>query len=64
VKLLSYDDLRAKGIPFSRVHLWRLEKEGRFPKRVSLGESKRVWVECEIDQWIEQRMASRKSEAA
>jgi prophage regulatory protein len=65
VRLLSYDELRPlKGIPYSKVHIWRLEREGRFPKRVPLGESRHGWVESEIDNWIAERMASRRVEAA
>ncbi len=65
MKLLSYDELRpAKGIPYSKVHIWRLEKEGRFPKRVPLGASRHGWIETEIDDWITERMASRNAEAA
>jgi prophage regulatory protein len=65
VRLLSYDELRPlKGIPYSKVHIWRLEREGKFPKRVPLGESRHGWVDTEIDEWISKRMASRNQEAA
>jgi prophage regulatory protein len=64
VRLLSYDELRPqKGIPYSKVHIWRLEREGKFPKRVPLGESRHGWIETEIDEWISERAASR-NEAA
>jgi prophage regulatory protein len=53
-----------KGIPYSKVHIWRLEREGKFPKRVPLGESRHGWVDTEIDEWITKRMASRNREAA
>jgi prophage regulatory protein len=65
VRLLSYDELRPlKGIPYSKVHIWRLEREGKFPKRVPLGESRHGWVDTEIDEWITKRMASRNQQAA
>ena len=65
MRLLSYDELRPlKGIPYSKVHIWRLEREGKFPKRVPLGESRHGWVDTEIDEWITKRMASRNREAA
>jgi len=64
MRLLSYDELRPlKGIPYSKVHLWRLEGEQRFPKRVPLGKSRHGWIEAEIDEWLSQRAASR-NEAA
>jgi prophage regulatory protein len=65
VRLLSYDELRPqKGIPYSKVHLWRLEREGKFPRRVQLGENRHGWLESEIDDWVLERMAARNVEAA
>jgi prophage regulatory protein len=57
--LLSYSDLRAKGIPYSTVHIWRLEKAGEFPKRVPIGRARHGWLETEIDAWIADRVAAR-----
>ena len=65
MRLLSYDELRSQmGIPYSKVHLWRLEREGKFPRRVRLGESRHGWLESEIDDWVLERMAARNVEAA
>ena len=65
MRILSFDDLRSeKGIPYSKVHLWRLERDGKFPKRVPLSESRHGWAESEIDDWIAERMASRRVEVA
>ena len=65
MRLLSYDELRSqKGIPYSKVHLWRLEREGKFPRRVRLGERRHGWLESEIDDWVLERMAARNVEAA
>jgi len=62
MRLLPFEDLRPqKGINYSRPHLWRLEKAGDFPKRVSLGRNRVAWAEPEIDRWIEQRIAARDS---
>ena len=53
MKFLSYPDLRAlKGIGYTRQHIDRLEKDGRFPKRVKFpgGPGARIgWIEEEID---------------
>jgi prophage regulatory protein len=60
MKILNYDDLKTlKGIPYSKVHLWRLERGGKFPKRVPLGQSRHGWLDSEIDEWITSRMAKR-----
>jgi prophage regulatory protein len=65
MRLIDYDGLKAKGINYSRVHLWRLVKAGRFPKPVKLGDGARnAWVEEEIDALIAERMAARDSQAA
>jgi prophage regulatory protein len=65
VRLLSYDELRRqKGIPYSKVHLWRLERAGKFPRRVQLGENRHGWLESEIDDWLLERMAARNVKAA
>jgi prophage regulatory protein len=63
-RLLSPDELKdLKGIRFSRQHLHRLIKAGRFPKPVKLGESTNGWVESEIDQYIEDLIAERDAAA-
>jgi prophage regulatory protein len=62
MKLLAYADLKPiKGIPYSKVQLWRKEKRGEFPKRVPLGAARHAWVEDEIDSWIEARARARQA---
>jgi len=39
----------------SKVHLWRLERDGKFPVRVKLGGRAVGWHESEILEWIENR---------
>jgi len=39
----------------SRVTLWRLEKAGKFPRRLNTSFSRIGWIEAEIDKWIETR---------
>jgi prophage regulatory protein len=64
MKILSFDDLRpAKGIAYSKVSLWRLEKRGEFPRRVRLGRGRHGWAEHEIDNWIADRIRARDNAA-
>ena len=35
--LLAFSDLKAKDIPFTRQHVARLIKQGRFPAPIKLG---------------------------
>jgi prophage regulatory protein len=47
--IIPYRDLKAKGVPYSKPHLWRLERAGKFPKRVPIGPARYGYVESEID---------------
>jgi prophage regulatory protein len=60
-RLIFTSDLRAKGIPYSKPHLWRLEKAGKFPRRVPIGAGRYGYVETEIDAYIERKIAERDS---
>jgi prophage regulatory protein len=60
VKLLRYCDLsETRGITYTRRHLYTLETERKFPRRVPLGENRVGWIESEIDDWLSQKAASR-----
>jgi prophage regulatory protein len=60
VKLLRYRELNdTRGITYTRRHLYTLESERKFPKRVALGENRVGWIESEIDGWLGERAASR-----
>ena len=37
----------------------RLEKEGRFPRRIKVTQFRVAWLASEIDDWIGQRVAER-----
>jgi len=61
MRLIAFEDLApTKGVHYSKMHLLRLEKAGKFPKRIRLtGGQRYAWVESEIDEWIEARIAER-----
>jgi prophage regulatory protein len=59
MKFLSLDDLHDRGIRFSRQHLHRLIRAGKFPRPVKVGENTNAWVEPEIDQYQKDRIAER-----
>ena len=54
MKILNLNEVVEK-TGLSRVTIWRLEKSGKFPKRVNLTDSRVGWIETEIDEWIEAR---------
>ncbi len=64
MRFLTYDDLKAKGVRYSKPHLWRLIKEGRFPAPVKGLGPQNVWPEDEIDAAIAERVAEREREFA
>ena len=63
-RLLPYESLSAKGIPYSKSHLWRLERAGKFPKRVPIGAGRYAYIEAEVDEYIAQKIAKRDGVAA
>jgi prophage regulatory protein len=63
-RLLSYRDLKARGIKFSRVHLRRLEDAGKFPRHIDIGENTVGWFEDEIDDLLEAKAAARRVSAS
>ena len=48
-------------IPYTRQHILRLEKEGKFPRRVTVGRRRVGWVASEVEDWINTRVSSRAS---
>ncbi|WP_114858722.1 helix-turn-helix transcriptional regulator [Azospirillum brasilense] len=48
-------------VPYTRMHIFRLEKAGKFPTRVQLGPNSVGWFEDEIAAWIDARGAARDS---
>lgn len=53
-KLLRFEQI-VKLTGLSRTTLWRLEKQGQFPKRVKLSTRAVAWRETEVHQWIAER---------
>lgn len=48
-----------KLVKYSPQHIARLEKAGRFPKRIRLGQNRVAWLLSEIEAWIEERLQRR-----
>jgi prophage regulatory protein len=57
LRLLNSADLYKLGIRYSRGHLPRLEKTGKFPRRIKLTPNGAVgWVQSEIHDWLKDRI--------
>jgi prophage regulatory protein len=48
----------------SKSHLYALAQKGEFPKPIKLSERSSAWVEAEVQDWIEAKIAARDQEAA
>lgn len=48
-------------IRLSKATLERYHRKGRFPKPVKLGPNRVAWLRCEIEQWLQTRIAERDS---
>jgi prophage regulatory protein len=63
-RLITHQDLAAKGIRYSKPQLWRLEKQNKFPKRVPIGAARYAYVESEIDEYVDRMIAARDAKLA
>jgi prophage regulatory protein len=65
MRFLYPEDLRARGILYSRQHLHRLIKAGIFPAPIKPGSGgHNAWVEDEIDAYQKARVAERDAKTA
>jgi predicted DNA-binding transcriptional regulator AlpA len=51
IRLLSKGEVLAK-VGLSYVSVWKLIREGAFPRSVVIGGGKNAWLEHEVDAWI------------
>ncbi|MEM8541962.1 MAG: AlpA family phage regulatory protein [Pseudomonadota bacterium] len=58
MRILSKRQLKEL-VLYSPQHIARLEKAGKFPKRLRLGPNRVGWVESEVLEWLEIRLAAR-----
>ena len=54
MKILKAKEV-ASMINLSRVTIWRLEKEGKFPQRIRISTKRIGWLEDKVTKWIEKR---------
>jgi predicted DNA-binding transcriptional regulator AlpA len=63
MRMLTFAELKDRGVPHSRTQVWRWIQAGTFPKPVRLG--KRIcWPVHEVDEWLRARIAARDAEAS
>ncbi len=46
-------------VPYSDMHIWRMEQDDKFPRRIPLGAQRVGWSLLEVREWIEVQKAGR-----
>lgn len=62
--LVSWSDLKVRGIQFSRATIYRKIENGSFPRPLKIGANRIAWLASEIDEWIQSLAEARNTEAA
>jgi len=63
-RLLRLPEVRLRVGGLSKVALWRMRRQGRFPEPVRLSAGAVAWLESEIDNWIAVKVADRDRKGA
>ena len=50
---------RRERVPYSDMHIWRMEQQGKFPKRIKFGPNRVGWSDNELTDWIAAKKAQR-----
>ena len=58
MRILSKRQLKEL-VLYSPQHIARLEKAGKFPKRIQLGSNRVGWLESEVLEWLQEKLAAR-----
>jgi prophage regulatory protein len=60
MRLLSKRQLKEM-VLYSPQHIARLEKAGKFPRRVQIGPNRVRWVEAEVLDWLQTKLNRREA---
>ena len=55
-RVITRRELRSL-VPYTPQHILRLEKKGKFPKRIKVGERRVGWWLHEVMAWLEEKSA-------
>lgn len=48
---------RKRLVPLSDTTVWRMERRGKFPRRIAISDKRVAWRRSEIEAWLEERTA-------
>jgi len=63
MKIIKIDAVKQQ-VELSAPSIYRLAKQGDFPKPIKLGARASGWIQSEIDDWIQSRLNARDSEVS
>ena len=46
-------------VPIAKTTIWRLERRGQFPRRISISPRRVVWRRSEVEAWLSAHAAAR-----
>ena len=46
-------------VPYTGQHILRLERTGKFPRRIKVGANRVAWLLSEVEAWVAARVAER-----
>jgi prophage regulatory protein len=58
LRAIRYPELYRK-TGLHRSTIWRMERQGAFPKSIPLGKNSKGWLESEVDEWLNEKRAAR-----
>ncbi|RQV93576.1 AlpA family phage regulatory protein [bacterium] len=58
MRYIRFKELRQR-VPLGRTTIWRMMREGRFPRSRRIGKTATAWLENEIEEWIRNRADKR-----
>ena len=53
MRFIRFKELRQR-IPLGRTTIWRMMREGRFPRSRRIGKIAAAWLESEVEEWMKQ----------
>lgn len=59
-RILRWPEVQQR-VGICRSHAHYLASKGQFPKPIKLGERASGWIESQVDDWVEQRIAESQS---
>jgi prophage regulatory protein len=57
MRYIRFKELRQR-VPLGRTTIWRMMRDGQFPRSRRIGKAAMAWLEDEVEGWIRRRAAA------